>query len=197
MKSGVATTAMRLGWDGSGTQGSLASSATLGWEPESRWDSTGLGAGGLGLWQLLWAGGVRKPMREPLHGRSQPSPIRSAFSLFAVVRVGIVAVAAASVGCRDRRVLSNHPPSFTAQFQARTLESELMQLALMSPHLFPMGQPMILDGAQLSSLMETNGFRQVPRTSWGGAYTAVVCNGTQGMRSVVLFTEGKQRSTGW
>lgn len=136
-------------------------------------------------------------MREPLHGRSRLSPFRSAFSLFAVVRVGIVAVAAVFVGCRDRRVLSNHPPSFSAQVQARTLESEFVQLAAESPHLFPIGQPMILDGAQLSSLMETNGFRPVPRTPWGGAYTAVVCNGTQGMRSVVLFTEGKQRSTGW
>ncbi len=148
-------------------------------------------------WQLVWARGVRKAMRETLRGRNQLSPIRSAFSLLAVVRVGIVAVAAGCVGCRDRRVLSNHPPVFSAQVQARTLESELVQLAAESPHLFPMGQPMILDGAQLSSLMETNGFRPVPRTPWGGAYTAVVCKGTQGMRSVVLFTEGKKRSTLW
>lgn len=94
-------------------------------------------------------------------------------------------------------MLSNHPPSSWAQVQSRTLESELVQLAAESPHLFPMGQPMILDGVQLSSLMETNGFRPVPRTPWGGAYTAVVCNGTGGIRSVVLFTEGKQRSTLW
>jgi hypothetical protein len=34
-----ATTALRLAADGMKTQGSLASSATLGWVPESRWDS--------------------------------------------------------------------------------------------------------------------------------------------------------------
>ena len=60
-----------------------------------------------------------------------------------------------------------------------------------------MGQPMILDGAQLSSLMETNGFRQVPRTSWGGAYTAVVRNGTQGRDSGVIARQRHSlRSTG-
>lgn len=71
------------------------------------------------------------------------------------------------------------------------------QLAAESPQPFPMGLRITLDGAQLRSLMEANGFRSIHPTPWGGAYTAVVSNSPGALEVVVLYEKGKRSSSLW
>ena len=116
----------------------------------------------------------------------------------AAALVGTLAVAGGDIiSRRDRRVLGDHPPSFRASIEARGLEMSVTQLAAESPRLFPMGLRIALDGAQLTSLMETNGFRPVPLTPWGGTYSAVVSNSAGGVEVVILYKQGKRSSSLW
>ena len=71
------------------------------------------------------------------------------------------------------------------------------QLAAESPRLFPVRLRIALDGAQLTSLMATNGFRPVPLTPWGGAYSAIVSNSAGGVEVVILYKQGKRSSSLW
>lgn len=148
--------------------------------------------------QLHWVLGVAKSVHALPRGDSAISTSGSLGLWIAAALVGTLAVAGGDIiSRRDRRVLGDHPPSFRASIDARGLEMSVAQLAAESPRLFPVRLRIALDGAQLTSLMATNGFRPVPLTPWGGAYSAIVSNSAGGVEVVILYKQGKRSSSLW